>query len=26
MFIDFLTETVDVSIVGDRLKVLGKKY
>jgi len=26
MFIDFFTETVDVSIVGDRLKVLGKKY
>jgi len=26
MFIDFRTETVDVSIVGDSLKVLGKQY
>jgi len=26
MFIDFRTETVDVSIAGDRLKVLGKQY
>ncbi|SVA71445.1 uncharacterized protein METZ01_LOCUS124299 [marine metagenome] len=26
MFIDFLTETVNASIVGDRLKVLGKEY
>jgi len=26
MFIDFRTETVDVSIAGDRLKGLGKQY
>jgi len=26
MIIDFRTETVDVSIAGDRLKVLGKQY
>jgi len=26
MFIDFRTETVDVSIAGGRLKVLGKQY
>jgi len=26
MFIDFRTETVDVSIAGDRLKVLDKQY